>query len=94
MQQDSHLNIKINPGAPASSVPRNWFLYVNNVLKYLTVINGRLITSGDKWTIVCNTETDSGDGLNVAGTKAAYKVVTLLPSGEDLIATWDYVRLP
>lgn len=94
MQHDNHLNINIRPGAPASAVPRGWFMFVNNVLRYLNIVNGRIIADGDKWTIVCGGGT-GGDGFDVAGVKAQYKVVILLPDGEsNLVPTWDYVRLP
>lgn len=50
-QSFKELNLNIQAGAPASAVPRSWFLFVNNVLKYLRVRDGRIITNGDKWTI-------------------------------------------
>jgi hypothetical protein len=53
MQTQRELNLKLKPGGPASAVPRSWFLFVNNVLKFLVVRNGRLIAQQDKWTIVC-----------------------------------------
>jgi hypothetical protein len=54
MQTQKQLELEIKSGAPASAVPRSWFIFVNNVLKFLTVRNGRLITQQDKWTIVCD----------------------------------------
>ena len=53
MQVHPQLNLTIAPGAPASAVPRKWYLYVNNVLKFLTVRNGKLIVKDDKWTLEC-----------------------------------------
>lgn len=53
MQNNKALNLMLNAGAPASAVPRTWFLFVNNVLKYLTIRNGRLLVNNDKWTIEC-----------------------------------------
>lgn len=50
-QNFKQLELSINPGAPATAVPRSWFLFVNNVLKYLRVSNGNIIAYGDKWTI-------------------------------------------
>jgi hypothetical protein len=53
MQVHPQLNLTIAPGAPASAVPRKWYLYINNVLKFLTVRNGKLIVKDDKWTLEC-----------------------------------------
>ena len=53
MQIHPELNLTIAPGAPASAVPRKWYLYINNVLKFLTVRNGKLIVKDDKWTLEC-----------------------------------------
>lgn len=50
-QTFTELSLNIKPGAPASAVPRKWFIFVNNVLKYLKIENGRIITYGDRWTI-------------------------------------------
>lgn len=52
-QTFKQLQLNINQGAPATAVPRSWFLFVNNVLKYLTIRNGKLLTNNDKWTIEC-----------------------------------------
>jgi len=53
MQQHSQLNLQLKPGSPASAVPRKWFMFINNVLRYLTIQNGTLIANNDKWTLVC-----------------------------------------
>jgi hypothetical protein len=53
MQTNKELDLQIRPGAPASAVPRQWFLFVNNVLRYLKIRNGRLDIQGNKWTIIC-----------------------------------------
>jgi hypothetical protein len=52
MQTNRELDLRLNPGGPASAVPRQWFLFVNNVLRYLKVRNGRLDVQGNKWTII------------------------------------------
>lgn len=56
MQHQRQLLLSINPGAPVSSVPRSWFQFVNNVLRFLEVRNGRLIANNDKWVIECNSQ--------------------------------------
>jgi hypothetical protein len=53
MQPQSQLNLQLKPGSPASAVPRKWFMFINNVLRFLTVQNGTLIANNDKWTLVC-----------------------------------------
>jgi hypothetical protein len=59
MQPQSQLNLQLKPGSPSSAVPRKWFMFINNVLRFLTVQNGRLIANNDKWTLVCG----SGGGV-------------------------------
>jgi hypothetical protein len=54
MQTNRQLDLRVVPGAPASAIPRTWFLFVNNVLRYLKVKNGRLDVRGDRWTIICD----------------------------------------
>lgn len=53
MQPQKQLVLNLKPGAPASAVPRSWFNFVNNVLRFLSIENGVLITNNDKWTIRC-----------------------------------------
>ena len=60
MQQHSQLNMQLKPGSPASAVPRKWFMFINNVLRFLTVQNGTLIANNDKWTLVCSGNVWSG----------------------------------
>jgi hypothetical protein len=60
MQQHSQLNLQLKPGSPASAVPRKWFMFINNVLRFLTVQNGSLIANNDKWTLVCGGNVWSG----------------------------------
>jgi hypothetical protein len=60
MQPQSQLNLQLKPGSPASAVPRKWFMFINNVLRFLTVQNGTLIANNDKWTLVCGGNVWSG----------------------------------
>jgi hypothetical protein len=60
MQQHSQLNLQLKPGSPTSAVPRKWFMFINNVLRFLTVQNGTLTTVNDKWTLVCGGNVWSG----------------------------------
>jgi hypothetical protein len=60
MQPQSQLNLQLKPGSPASAVPRKWFMFINNVLRFLTVQNGTLIVNNDKWTLVCGGNVWSG----------------------------------
>lgn len=53
MQYSGHLDINPQPGRAISQIPTGWFKYVNNVLRFLQVRNGRLIVDNDKWTIEC-----------------------------------------
>jgi hypothetical protein len=57
MQTNKELDLRVVPGAPVSAIPRKWFIFVNNVLKYFRVKNGRLDVRNDKWTLICG---DSG----------------------------------
>lgn len=72
MQSNQELNLLINNGAPVSAIPRNWFLFINNVLRYLTVRNGKLFINDDKWTIECDT-----GKFSALGTPGIYKVPLL-----------------
>jgi hypothetical protein len=60
MQPQSQLNLQLKPGSPASAVPRKWFMFINNVLRFLTVRNGTLTTVNDKWTLICGGNVWSG----------------------------------
>jgi hypothetical protein len=60
MQFAKELNLRLKPKAPASAVPRSWYMFVNNVLRYLKIENGRLLVNNDKWTLVCGGNVWSG----------------------------------
>lgn len=53
MSANPELNLKLQRGAPASAVPRKWYQFVNDVLKYITVRNGRIFKTGNRWVIEC-----------------------------------------
>lgn len=90
MQTSDKLNINPQPGKGFGQIKTEWFKYVNNVLRFLTIRNGRLIVDDDKWTIECG----GGGGLDVAGVEEQYKVITLIDVGGTLTPTWDWYRLP
>lgn len=91
MQTTDKLNINPQVGKSYTQIPAEWFRYVNNVLRFLQVRNGKLFVNDDKWTIECG----GGGGIEVAGTKAEYKVIILLKdANNNLVETWDYIRLP
>lgn len=72
MQGQTQLSIDPQVGKAVSQIPTGWFKYVNNVLKYLKVRNGRLIIDNDRWTIEC------GGKVNILGEPREYKPVTLM----------------
>jgi hypothetical protein len=72
MQNNRELDLRLNPGGPASAVPRQWFLFVNNVLRYLKVRNGRLDVQGNKWTIICEPPPLSWSGRVFFGGELVY----------------------
>ena len=52
MQSVPELDLNLAKGAPASAVPRKWFLLINNIFKYLQIRGGKIIVDhNDRWTI-------------------------------------------
>lgn len=90
MQTSDKLNINPQAGKGFGQISTEWFKYVNNVLRFLQIRNGRLIVNDDKWTIECG----GGAGLDVAGEQEQYKVITLIDVAGTLTPTWDWYRLP
>jgi hypothetical protein len=69
MQTSDKLNINPQPGKGFGQLSTEWFKYVNNVLRFLKIRNGRLIVDDDKWTIECG---GGGGGVSALGVPALY----------------------
>ena len=59
------LKMRLKAGSPVAAISRSTLQYINDVLKYLTIRNGRLHVSGNRWVIECG---------GVAGVDYAFKV--------------------
>jgi hypothetical protein len=90
MQTNKELDLQIVPGAPASAIPRKWFIFVNNVLKYLRVKNGRLDVRNDKWTIICDVNIGWSGRVFFGGQKVFVPNVSFnATTGEANFAGWS-----